>query len=254
MALAIVTTILEPALSFVIWLDYHLQRCKLLIIYIDDPTRRPIFESLCVGRAVRLFDGAMDAPRMARSNRLRLRQNSNLKHAISFLLDQTQPAQHADKPDGWWLLHIDQDEVLFENGHTSWRTCPGVGHVTFTNHEAIPISHPTSNAFMDCVWFSVNSDKAFMAYGNGKSAVRLSRNVVPNGPHRFVGYEGVAITLPASQQEEGSRKEAEGQYPVLLHYPYPSFEAWAAKFKLYGTFSNYWLDDDRFPNMLEFML
>lgn len=80
-----------------------------------------------------------------------------------------------------------------------------------------------------------------MAYGNGKSAVRLTRGVAPDGPHRFTGFEGAAITLP-------------GDGPVILHYPYPSSKSWVAIFTLYGDFSNYWLDDPEKPNLLQFML
>ena len=278
MALFIATTILNPATNFVSWLDYHLPRSVLIIIYLDDPTKRPQMERLCRDRAVKLCDGAMEAPGMAPANRTLLRQSSNLKHAIAFLLDQQhdgqQPTQqgqqdpmkeqHRQGPlsgkggaGDWWLLHIDQDEILYENGDTSWQTMPDVGHVTFTNHEAIPIPHDTLDAFTDCHWFNVNSDEPFMAYGNGKSAVRLTQGVLPNGAHCFKGYEGLAITQPAlipSLPGDQAKQNSDQRHPVILHYPYPSFEAWAAKFELYGNFSDYWLDDKKYPNMLEFML
>ena len=90
MALIIATTILNPAINFVSWLDYHLRRIVLIIVYLDDPTQRPRMEELCRDRAVKLCDGATDAPDMARSNRILLRQSSNLKHAIAFLLEKQQ--------------------------------------------------------------------------------------------------------------------------------------------------------------------
>ncbi|KAI9714516.1 MAG: hypothetical protein M1820_000477 [Bogoriella megaspora] len=198
MPLAIATTILNPASNFVVWLDYHLQRCDLVLLYLDDPIKRPLFQQLCSNRAVRLLAGSTDAPSMARSSRLLLRQGNNLKHAIALLLDMEQQQQGRqrqrqrlrergvdedagrgsraadangklpqDSYDDWWLLHIDQDEILYDNGgDTTWRTQPDMGHVTFLNHEAIPISHDTQDAFRDCVWFTLNRDDVlFMAYG-----------------------------------------------------------------------------------------
>ena len=109
MPLCVVTTILEPAPNFVSWLDYHLRRCSLIIIYLDDTTKRPLFEQLCSSCAVKLFNGSMDAPAMSRSNRLLLRQASNLEHAINYLLELGGTALHAQDSrfDEWWLLHID---------------------------------------------------------------------------------------------------------------------------------------------------
>ncbi|KAK4147279.1 uncharacterized protein C8A04DRAFT_24521 [Dichotomopilus funicola] len=245
MSIAIATTVLNPAQNLDIWLDYHLLRCAVIILYLDDPARRGLFEPLCKGRSVLLFDGAQDAPTMSRPSRLLVRQSSNLKHAISYLLEP-------DHGGVEWLLHIDQDEILFENGHTSWATDPRIGHVTFTNDEAVPLRHSTSNAFADCVWFQANGPEAepFMAYGNGKSAVRLSTGVEPDGAHRFINFQGDAITLPDNAQ---AAMAGQGPYPVLLHYPYPSFESWKAKFTLYGRFSDYWMDDEQYPNRLDFM-
>ena len=237
MTIAIATTVLYPTTSFITWLDYHLQRVELVLIYMDDITQRPIFEVLCGDRPVLLFEGASDAPSMSPSSRTILRQSNNLKHAIAHLL------AHGTT----WLLHIDIDEILWENGDTNWSLQPNTGCVTFTNHEAVPPRLGTDRPFHDCVWFKVNGCKPgtqlpFMAYGNGKSAVRLRPGVAPDGPHSFQGYNGKHITMPG----EGG--------PVLLHYPCVSFEAWAAKFKQYGDFSDFWFDDPDKPNYIQFML
>ena len=280
MPLAITTTILNPAPNFTAWLDYHLQRCDYILLYLDNPAKQPLFKEICSGRRVTLFVGATDAPTISRSSRLLLRQMSNLKHAIALLLEQPQllvgegiagrniqaanataNGKNDGDEDSWWLLHIDQDEILYDNnGDTSWRSQPNIRHVTFTNHKAIPINNDTQDSFQDCVWFTVNREEVlFMAYGNGKPAVRLCRGVETDGVHRFKGYTGAAMTLPlpqtASSEQPSRRTQHEQQeWPVLLHYPYPSFEAWAAKFTLYDAFSDYWLDDERYPNMLKFML
>ena len=255
MTLVIATTVLYPSNTLPTWLRFHLRRCSMILLYLDDPEQRDAFQTLCEGLAVRIFNGAQDAPAMSRPNRLIVRQCSNLRHAINHLLE------HLDLPEASWLLHIDQDELLYEGGETSWEGDPALGHVTFTNHEAVPLPNDTQDAFRDCNWFNVNGPHAepFMAYGNGKSTVRLSRGVEPDGPHRFKHFRGNSVTLPRTSAGDGGRADEEegglaGEYPVVLHYPYPSFEAWLAKFSLYGGFSDYWLDDESYPNQLEFML
>ncbi|KAI1119848.1 hypothetical protein F5Y10DRAFT_149192 [Nemania abortiva] len=253
MALAIATTVLYPGVAFSTWVRFHLRRCSMILLYLDDPEQRATFQSLCEGLKVYIFDGAQDAPGMSRPNRILLRQDKNIKDAITYLLQQ----DHEKKGLGAveWLLHIDQDELLYEGEGEGnyWRTDASLGQVTFTNHEAVPLMHDTENPFRDCVWFNANGPDAepFMAYGNGKSAVRLSRGVEPDGPHQFKNFRGKSTTLPGGQMGDGGILDP---VPVVLHYPYPSFELWLAKFRLYGAFSDYWLDDESCPNRLEFML
>ncbi|KAH9987848.1 hypothetical protein F4779DRAFT_632326 [Xylariaceae sp. FL0662B] len=215
MSLAIATTVLSPASNFVAWLDFHLRRCALILIYLDDPGKHALFEQLCGNRPVNIFDGATDGPAMSRPNRLLLRQSSNLKHAISHLLDQRLELGVE------WLLHIDQDEILFENG------------------ERLPDKRTLAWAtiFADHVWFNTNGPLAepFIAYGNGKSAARLSSKAEPDGAHRFKLYEGDAVTLP----DIGSGA-ASGAGGLGL--------SWRAKLCLYGEFSDFWLDDKKYPN------
>jgi hypothetical protein len=101
MTLAIVTTILNRAAGFVAWLDFHLQQCALIILHLDDSSKRALFEELCSGRSGIMFDGATDEPSMSRPNRVLLRQSSNLKHAISHIYDN-RPYLGVE-----WRLHID---------------------------------------------------------------------------------------------------------------------------------------------------
>jgi hypothetical protein len=137
----------------------------------------PVFEALCGDRQVLLFQGIADAPSMSPSSRVILRRISNLKHAVSHLLARGTT----------WLLHIDIDEILWENGDTSWSSQPNIGCMAFTNHEVVP---PPGRPFHDCVWFRVNGCSTdiqlpFIAYGNGKSAVRLCPGMALDGLHTF---------------------------------------------------------------------
>jgi hypothetical protein len=228
-SMAICTTVLNPAPSFAVWLDYHLQRADLMVIFMDDPQERPLFEAMTEGKPVLLLNGAADDADRTPSGVMN-RQNANTRVAINCALSRGIS----------WLLHIDSDEIFYDSGDTSWRTLTNVGHVTFVNHEAVPLKHGmVDNCFTDCTLFKVNGRMEFSAYGNGKSAVRVTPEVRPCGVHLFTGYGG---------------EHRNTQHPAILHYPSPTFEAWVAKFTHYGKFSNYWFDDAHQPISLRFML
>ncbi|KAJ5722709.1 hypothetical protein N7488_000744 [Penicillium malachiteum] len=235
-SIAIATTVLNPGDTLPDWLDYHLRWVQHVVIYMDDPNERPLFERLCGDRPVTLLEGSQVDPSMTPESRLIRRQMANMKHAIAYLL----------KRDYTWLLHMDLDELL--NGplveSRAWATDRQIGLVTFTNHEALPVDFETSEPFKDCIHFWVNGvdrNANFAAYGNGKSAVRLGPYVEPRGPHSFSGYAGRAFTLSGDQA-------------MILHYPYPSYNSWFRKFDFYGRFPDNWFGDRHAPKIIDFML
>ncbi|KAH9884557.1 hypothetical protein F4778DRAFT_787665 [Xylariomycetidae sp. FL2044] len=255
-SIAIATTILHPdPIVFPAWLDYHLgwgrrqrqqqqqQGVQLVVVYMDDPSERALFERLCGNRPVALLEGSREAPAMSPESRLILRQVANMRHAIGFL-----------RARGYtWLLHIDTDELLYgapgpDNDPWAWARDPGVGLVNLVNHEALPVAFDTDNPFADCTYFWVNGverNANFLAYGNGKSAVRLlpsgpGPGVEPQGPHNFSGHAGRTVSPPADRA-------------MILHYPHPSFESWRRKFALYGDFPDHWFGDRGAPKIIDFM-
>lgn len=229
--LGIATTILRPAPSFLIWLDYHLQHnTDLFIVFMDDPTERANIERAVQGRPVVLLEGSKVHPEMTPESRLILRQDANNNAAIEYALTRNLT----------WLMHIDIDELLYEDGDQSWRDEEGIGEVSFVNHESVPLRHESTNYFAECHLFKVNNRRLpFMAYANGKSAVRLSPGVQGFGPHEFWGYRGERKWVTS---------------PMILHYANPSFESWVAKYRFYGDFPDYWYDDPSQPNGIHFML
>ena len=234
-SIAIATTVLKPPPTLSEWLDYHLRWVQHVVIYMDSPDERSAFDRLCADRPVTLLNGSQVEPQMTPESRLIERQIVNMGHAISYLMDRGYT----------WLLHIDLDELLHGPlvESLAWAETPGVGLVTFTNHEAMPVDFETSDPFRDCVHFWVNGvdrNSNFMAYGNGKSAVRLGPGVEPSGAHSFSGYTG-------------RRLAPSGAEAMVLHYPYPSLGSWRRKFSHYGRFSDHWFGDRRAPKIMEFM-
>ncbi|KAJ5161823.1 hypothetical protein N7492_007215 [Penicillium capsulatum] len=235
-SIAIATTVLHPPPTLPAWLDYHLRWVQHIVIYMDDPDERSEFERLCEDRPVTLLKGSQVEPKMTPESRLIRRQMANMRHAIVGLM----------KSGYTWLLHIDVDELLYGPlvESRAWAKDPDVGLVTFTNHEALPVDFETSDPFRDCVFFWVNGidhNDHFLAYGNGKSAVRLGPVVEPRGAHSFSGHAG--RTLRPS-----------GEEAMVLHYPYPSYDSWLRKFNHYGRFSDHWFGDRRAPKIIDFML
>ncbi|KAH8660470.1 hypothetical protein BX600DRAFT_467742 [Xylariales sp. PMI_506] len=235
-SIAIATTVLRPGTTFVAWLDYHLRWVQHVVIYMDDPEERATLDRLCGDRPVTLLEGSQVKPKMTPESRLIERQMENMRHAITYLLERGYT----------WLLHIDMDELLYGPlvESRAWASDPDVGLVTFTNHEALPVDFETENPFRDCVYFWVNGidgNANFMAYGNGKSAVRLGPAVEPRGAHSFSGHVGSALAPT-------------GEEAMVLHYPNPSYESWVRKFNHYGRFHDHWFGDRRAPKIMEFML
>ncbi|WP_157978966.1 MULTISPECIES: hypothetical protein [Nocardia] len=223
----ICSTVLDPVAGHRFWLDFHLRQAESIMLFLDDPEKRPEFEELVGDRPVLVLDGAGD------------RADNTPSAVVRRIIANTQAAvSHAVEHGFDWVAAVDSDELLYDESGGAWRDRERVGQVTFANHEAVPVDHRPENCFAECTLFRVNGRTDFMAYGNGKSAVRVSPGVRA-GIHEFHDYAGehhVAIG------------------PVILHYPNPSFESWVAKFGNHGEFSNFWWDDPSAPIRLQFML
>ena len=228
--IALSTTMKRPEATLQTWLDYSLRRFDVIMIFMDDPKQQPAFERFVRGRPVVLFNGSTGWTHLTIPNRIMVRQHENNEAAISYALAHNIT----------WLMHLDSDELFYEDGEWDWDALENVGCVHFTNLEALPLSHRTPNCFIECTLFKINNGPLeFMAYGNGKSAVRVTPGVRPLGPHSWDGFNGESLTV---------------NRPMILHYPYPSFESWFSKFKGLGRFSNFWFDDPEKPMDMKFML
>ncbi|MFC9892360.1 hypothetical protein ACFVMC_01585 [Nocardia sp. NPDC127579] len=223
----ICSTMLDPSPGFGFWLDFHLRQAELIMIFLDDPDKRPLFEEVIGERRVLLRVGAGD------------RQDNSPSAVMRRIMANTQAAvMYATEHGVDWVAAIDTDELLYDESDGAWRQQDHLGQVSFANHEAVPVEQEPENCFAECTLFRVNGRSDFMAYGNGKSAVRASAGVRA-GIHEFHDYEG-------------EHHWAVG--PVILHYPNSSFDSWVAKFSNHGEFSNYWWDNPSLPIQLQFML
>ena len=225
--LAIMTTILNPDPTFPVWLDYHLRRFDMIMIFLDDPSEQPMLEQLVKEKPIVFFNGSTAWSDSA-PDRLIVRQEANVNAALAYALSKNIT----------WLLHIDIDELFYEDGDRSWETRDHVGSIQFINHEAVASPREVVNFFEECTIFRLDGvSTGFMAYVLGKSAVRVTPGAYAQGPHKFEGYQG---------------EKLEVRVPMILHYPTPTFDRWVTKYKLYGNFSDLWFNDPNRP-MMRFM-
>lgn len=158
-----------------------------------------------------------------------------------------------------WLLHIDVDELFFTPDITvqehfaaadagSWDT------IRYLNFEAVPEKEDITDPFREVDLFRIAPalgpgphtpegrrllletpqmphELFFHFYSNGKSAMRLSSGLRPQGVHRFAPPQGTADAL---QSDSG----------IVLHYPCCGFENFWKKYAALGRFSDRWFGRD----------
>lgn len=212
---AICVTATRVDATFAVWLDYHGRKADLLIVFVDDPADRPALEAMVDGGRIVLVDGP---PRPAEPTLADAvaRGVSNIRTAIDIALDHGMV----------WLIPLADDELFHNDNDYRWQS-DGVGQVAFVCHEAVPARHEVANRFGACTVFRVNGRTPFMGSTRGRSAVRLSRTVCPVDAHEFRGFLGRRRSVTA---------------PVILRYPYPSFERWKDRVAELATMADFRLD------------
>lgn len=249
---AIVTTVKNPGPPLDSFVKYHLAAgFEHIFIFFDDPDDA-WFSSVENHKQVTAIK--TDSNLRARWARSRLfnefepyietqimpRQQLNVEIAIDMALDM-----------GFdWLLHIDVDELFyceqvnFET-HFQWMASNNVFLCTYLNHEAVPGAIEIENYFRKVTLFKKNpalikdiepqlisqwpeGRQYFNAYSNGKSVVKLSRGVQPNGVHEF---------RPA---DNGKALRMYSNNPVILHYPNCGLDFFINKYRIRGSFPDNW--------------
>jgi len=122
-----------------------------------------------------------------------------------------------------WLLHIDCDELLYLEGK-DLNQLFNINYdiIRFQNYEMVPENDNYQNCFREGTKFKTNKAK-YIAYSNGKSALRINSEAIIVGVHGFMG----GTTL-------------ESDYGKILHYPSCNFEEYIRKYKILGKFDDKW--------------
>ncbi|MCU1642233.1 MAG: hypothetical protein JWN03_2508 [Nocardia sp.] len=180
------------------WFQYHSARADLIIAFAEDPAVRAAVEKLATEHAILLCDNApIDTDDTVDQ------EIANIAAAVA----------HARAAEMEWLLPLGPAELFYDDGRRRWQI-PGAGQVSFVGHEAIPAPHPVTDPFDTCTVFRVSGRSPFLDAPATRSAVRLTPAVTPLDRHTFTGFSGASGMVTA---------------PMVLHYPYPSFESWLAR-------------------------
>ncbi|MGS2810839.1 DUF707 domain-containing protein [Nocardia sp. MW-W600-9] len=184
------------------WLNHHGAHANLLIVYSDDPTVRTLIDNSEF--PIMLCDNTVDAADPDE------REVANIGAAIA-----------AARTAGMeWLLPLGPHELFHDDGSRHWQIS-GADQVVFLAHEAVPMPHPVSDPFRECTVFRMHGRAPFLDAPATRSAVRLSAaDIAPADKHGFTGFAGASGTVSA---------------PVILHYPYPSFESWLTRAERVGN-------------------
>ena len=256
---AIVSTMRSPGRHLETWLRWHtaIGFERFYLFFDADPTEHdgarvaslPGVRTVVVDRKLRArmerdpycaellpLSGPPELP-VASPEQLTARQLCNVKTALDM----------ARREGIAWLLHIDADELFYPpkrdaRAHFAAMDALGIGYAIYDNHEALCERVEHDDPFREITLFRKNPRAIdpdalaaadpyfaarggfFLAYANGKAAVRTVPGSAPAGLHGF--------HLPL-EMGFGRARLIE---PAILHYPYTGFDAYHRKFKRLGSY------------------
>lgn len=266
MKCAIVTTLKKP-FCLDSWVRYHLAvGFEHIFLYLDSPED----DAESVARIATSHPGAVTV--IPRDEKLReewrqLAGWRQMEHIIDLpgdlgavmarqVLNGEHAAHLADKQGLDWLLHCDCDELACPTteGTTIAQVLAGVSAAggnaaVFANHEVTPEKEgPYADPFKEATLFKANErlvpadlgegGTRFLAYGNGKSAIRLGlKNPRPHGTHSVVGG-----ARPAGVHKWICAQPAvfllHPDDACLLHYVNCGFDAIERRYAMLGDFAD----------------
>jgi hypothetical protein len=137
-----------------------------------------------------------------------------------------------------WLIHIDDDELLYTPtqrpvGEILAALQPAFQQIYIPNDEAVYDSAKVQNCFAETTTINTNRYK-FVSYANGKAAVRVGHggDVYPAGPHQW--------RLASTGQEPTSlhmEQEPFGTPLMVVHFESCPFIRWEDKYYHLGNTS-----------------
>lgn len=253
----IATTVRDPGPALASFLTYHLAiGFEHIYVFFDDPDDRWLGAADAMERvtAIRCDEELLawqraSAPGWAklapfRAKEVMARQLLNVEHALHL----------AGRRGVAWLLHIDIDELFMaeERAPDHFAAVPDqVGQIIYLNCEAVPEQAETEDYFRAVTLFKRNPRACargaitrwlagsghpwfFLAYENGKAAVRVRPGVRAEDVHLF--------DVQATGLETISTPD-----PLILHYVNCDLGCFTRKYQHRGAFSDAYFD--RWPRL-----
>jgi len=292
---AIVTTCKGAAHTIRSWIDYHLHiGFDLLFIFFDDPT----------DVTIQWMDYPKDKVIILRNDEtLRQRQKTlSVYKSLKMYLDhEVQARQQLNAEMALemclergitWLLHIDVDELFYLANlslkqHFKQLMAQNIGHLTYINFEAVPQRMDIDDFFAEVTLFrkhlctiEINPltfsalqywkqkrthGQYFLAYDNGKSAVRVLKGVVPVSVHewklpsdsgdlvngrihcevhgdlnRWTQLPLRSCTAISDPRNLDLTRLFKCENAIILHYVVCGWKWYYSKYAILKSFPNYW--------------
>eukprot|EP00928_Gymnodinium_smaydae_P034232 TRINITY_DN24312_c0_g1_i2.p1 TRINITY_DN24312_c0_g1~~TRINITY_DN24312_c0_g1_i2.p1 ORF type:complete len:536 (+),score=117.22 TRINITY_DN24312_c0_g1_i2:85-1692(+) len=231
-AVAIVLLTRRPA-DLRTWLQYHIAYMRIDHVFMrveDTPGFEDVWRSIpsALQQRVTLWQeadapavGALEASSRRPKDDYETLQARQLKYMG--LAKQQSAAMGID-----WLLHIDDDELLYtpmhrDVGELLANMPQDIDQAYVPNIEAVYPSAEVASCFRETSFLNMNR-YAFQAYANGKAAVRVAADALPAGPHSWRTSDDMEPpSLRLDTQPFGS--------PLLLvHFESCPFSRWENKF------------------------
>ena len=248
---AIVTTLRDPGQDLVFFLQYHFAiGFDHIFLFFDGDEDDPMIEY------ARRFEGVSirtkgDGLRRDWENSRSFKKN----HQYAGFLDKEVMARQILNAELAinkcldlgidWIVHIDHDELFVLNKgslaeHFFELDAANIETVRYLNHEAIPEKLIVGSLFEEVSLFKKNyaalnhnqvryvnglpNTSHFLYYTEGKSAARVSMNLLPADVHGFSSTNKVNICHDA----------------CVLHYPICGLNNFIKKYKILGMFEDKW--------------
>src|SRR6185312_3882881 len=160
-----------------------------------------------------------------------------------------------------WLLHIDIDELFYSpeqdiKEYFQRLSADKIAGISFLNHEAIPARTNATDIFRETTLFKKNftalndrqknvlqrlmveNSTYFNFYGNGKSAVKVTKTANCYSAHDFnLGFFNRLNPFAGRKKTNHSLP-----LPGILHYACCNFDLFWSKYQTLGNFNDKWLD------------
>ena len=245
--ICLVTTVREPGASFRQFVAYHVAiGIEHVYAFIDSPDSQDwaAMQSLPQVTALR---GSSPSDPPESDPRLALIRSEIRREVMARQILNVERALPLAREAGFdWLLHLDVDELFgCPDARAHFDAIPAdVGVVHYLNLEGVPEVLDSSDVFRDTQLFKLNSRMLpdgvidrwlsehrrkwhFLAYANGKAAVRVAPGARSKGVHSFVPPDAHAEVLEFNLS------------PVVLHYAHGSLSQFMLKYRHRGSFSDY---------------
>jgi hypothetical protein len=237
------------------WVKYHLDYAGVDHVFLqveDTPEFQKLFDTLSPSRRSRItmWSSVDEAVKTSTANDGGKRpQDDYSSLQARQIATMSRARKLAAKKGIDWLVHIDDDELLYVPTHRKVGEVLAALPKTYrqayiSNVEAVYKNPSVKNCFAETLEVNTNA-YAFVSYANGKSAVRagpaVGDDLIPAGPHQWKSSTGLGVNSVHLDREPF------GAPLLVVHFESCPFSRWEDKFWELGNTSPDKIQNIPFP-------